>query len=181
MEKKHLFVLFLASGLLAGSQAFADDMEAAVLSNTCAGCHGTDGASAGEAPVIAGLSEPYLASAMKNYADGTRYSTIMGRIAKGYDPGQILDMSKFYAAKPWVNADQKVDSGLAAKGQQLHMRKGCIGCHGAHNIDSPEELDVAKMMSYPRVAMTAGASTSELAIREVLARLEEAGAGIERL
>jgi sulfide dehydrogenase cytochrome subunit len=134
MKKKHLFVLFLASGLLAGAQAFAGDMEAAILSNTCAGCHGTDGASAGEAPVIAGLPEPYLASAMKNYADGTRYSTIMGRIAKGYDPGQILDMAKFYANLPWANANQKVDSDLAAKGQRLHMTKGCIGCHGANGI-----------------------------------------------
>jgi 4-hydroxy-3-methylbut-2-enyl diphosphate reductase IspH len=54
--------------------------------------------------------------------------------------------------------------------------------HGpAFHISSPEELDVAKMMSYPRVALTAGASTSDLTIREVLARLEEAGARIKRL
>lgn len=134
MTKKHLCVLCLASGLLAGGQATADAMEAAVLSDTCAGCHGTDGASAGEAPVIGGLSQAYLASTMKNYADGTRYSTIMGRIAKGYDPGQILEISRFYAAKPWVNADQEVDSGQAAKGRRLHMGKGCIGCHGADGI-----------------------------------------------
>jgi (E)-4-hydroxy-3-methyl-but-2-enyl pyrophosphate reductase len=54
--------------------------------------------------------------------------------------------------------------------------------HGpAFHIGSAEELDVVKMMGYPRVALTAGASTSDLAIREVLARLEEAGARIKRL
>ena len=134
MKNKQLSALYLAGMLLAGPQALAGDMEAAILSNTCAGCHGTDGVSEGEAPVIAGLNEMYLNGAMKNYADGSRYSTIMGRIAKGYDQRQTAAMSKFFADKPWVNAKQDVDPGLAAKGKKLHMTKGCVGCHGANGI-----------------------------------------------
>ncbi len=134
MKNKQLSALYLAGMLLAGPQALAGDMEAAILSNTCAGCHGTDGVSEGEAPVIAGMNEMYLNGAMKNYADGSRYSTIMGRIAKGYDQRQTEAMSRFYANKPWVNAKQDVDSALAAKGKKLHMTKGCVGCHGANGI-----------------------------------------------
>jgi len=134
MKNKPLSALFLAGTLLAGTQALAGDMEAAMLSNTCAGCHGTYGASAGQAPVIAGLSEIYLTTAMKNYKEGTRYSTVMDRIAKGYDEAQLQAMSKFYAKQPWVNGEQTVDRALAKKGKNLHMTKGCIGCHGPNGI-----------------------------------------------
>jgi len=134
MKSRKLSVLFLAGGLMASAHAMAGVTDAAMISNTCAGCHGTDGASQGEAPVIAGLSEQYLTETMENYKEGRRYSTIMGRMAKGYDTKQIQAMSAFYANKPWVNANQKVDSALAAKGKALHMSKGCVGCHGATGI-----------------------------------------------
>jgi cytochrome c553 len=58
----------------------------------------------------------------------------MGRIAKGYDPGQILDMSKHLAAQPWVSGKQTVDAKLAEKGKQIHTANGCAGCHGANGI-----------------------------------------------
>jgi cytochrome c553 len=48
--------------------------------------------------------------------DGTRYSTIMGRIAKGYDQGEILDMSKYLAAQPWVSGNRPVDAQARREG-----------------------------------------------------------------
>ncbi len=134
MKTKKLSALLITAGLLAGAPAMAGDLNAEMISNTCAGCHGTDGASVGQAPVIAGMNEMYLMQTMQNYKDGLRYGTIMGRIAKGYDKGQIMDMSKHYTSLPWVNATQKIDSAMAAKGKQLHMSKGCMGCHGANGI-----------------------------------------------
>ena len=134
MKSNKLSALLIAAGVLVSAQVLARDAKLAMVSDTCAGCHGTDGASVGQAPVIGGLNEMYLMQTMQNYKDGLRYGTIMERIARGYDKGQIMDMSKHYASQPWVNATQKVDSALAKKGQQLHMSKGCVGCHGANGI-----------------------------------------------
>jgi sulfide dehydrogenase cytochrome subunit len=122
-------------GLLAGTYSIAGSApDPAVLSNPCAGCHGTDGASLGPAPVIGGLSKVYLEQTMNNYKRGQSYSTIMSRIAKGYDAAEIKAMASFFASKPWVSGKQEVDPKLVAKGQTLHMRKGCLGCHGLTGI-----------------------------------------------
>ena len=134
MKTTQLSALLFAGHLLASAQVLAGDLSSAMVSNTCAGCHGTDGVSAGQAPVIGGMNETYLIQTMQNYKDGVRYGTIMERIARGYDKGQLMTMSKHYASQPWVNANQEVDSKLAAKGKQLHMTKGCVGCHGASGI-----------------------------------------------
>lgn len=135
MHNKKLSAV-LAAGLLAASAsaAAAGPSAATVVGHTCAGCHGTNGASKGPAPILGGLSEMYLASTMAAYKDGTRYSTIMGRLAKGYDQGEILDMSKFLAAQPWVSGTRPVDAKLADKGKQIHSANGCAGCHGANGI-----------------------------------------------
>ncbi len=134
MKTTQLSALLFAGHLLASAYVLAGDLDSAMVSNTCAGCHGTDGVSAGQAPVIGGMNETYLIQTMQNYKDGVRYGTIMERIARGYDKDQIKAMSKHYASLPWVNATQDVDSALAAKGKQLHMTKGCVGCHGANGI-----------------------------------------------
>lgn len=134
MKKSRLSALLMAAGLLAGADAMAGDMQAAVVSVPCAGCHGTEGASSGEAPVIAGLSRVYLMQTMQNYKNGTRYSTIMGRIAKGYDSSQFNDMATYFSELPWTDGQQEVDGALAAKGKELHNSRGCASCHGATGI-----------------------------------------------
>ncbi len=58
---------------------------ARMLSDTCAGCHGTDGASVGPAsPTIAGMNGEYFVELMQGFKNDEVYGTIMGRIAKGY-------------------------------------------------------------------------------------------------
>jgi 4-hydroxy-3-methylbut-2-enyl diphosphate reductase len=49
----------------------------------------------------------------------------------------------------------------------------------AFHVSTAEELDVGKVLEYPVVSLTAGASTSDDTIREVLSRLQAAGAIIE--
>jgi 4-hydroxy-3-methylbut-2-enyl diphosphate reductase len=49
----------------------------------------------------------------------------------------------------------------------------------ALHVSRAEELDVQAVMKHPVVALTAGASTSDRTIREVLSRLRAAGARIE--
>ncbi len=147
-RKMRTAVWLLAGGLFVSAPAMAGDMEAQILSNTCAGCHGVDGASQGQAPVIGGLSEEYLKQAMLNYQSGKRPSTIMDRIAKGYTAEQIAAMAKHYAAKPWVSGEHKVDAKLVEQGKKLHTSKGCAGCHGATGV-SPVAANSRLAGQYP--------------------------------
>jgi sulfide dehydrogenase cytochrome subunit len=115
-------------------QVAAGEVNPAVVSVPCAGCHGTDGASEGQAATIAGLSKTYLKDTMLNYKNDKRYSTIMGRIAKGYSDEQIEAMADYFSAKPWVSAKVETDPEMVSLGRQLHTSKGCIGCHGSTGI-----------------------------------------------
>jgi sulfide dehydrogenase cytochrome subunit len=134
MKRTIFSALAVAGALFAGGHAAAGPIDPAVYGNTCAGCHGTFGASEGQAPVIAGLAKPYLSQTMMNYKNGARHSTIMGRIAKGYTPQEIDAMAHFYASQPWQNGKEEVDGSLVDKGRQLHMTRGCMGCHGPNGI-----------------------------------------------
>ncbi len=71
----------------------------AMLSNSCAGCHGTDGVSPGAIPSIAGKSPEFIEQALKEFRDGKRDSTVMERHAKGYTDEEIKLIAEFFAAK----------------------------------------------------------------------------------
>ena len=102
---------------------------ARMLSETCAGCHGTDGASVGPAaPTIAGMNAEYFVEIMQGFASDEIYSTVMGRIARGYTEEEIAAMAGFFAGKDFVAAPQQFDKALADTGAKLHD-KYCEKCH----------------------------------------------------
>jgi len=70
-----------------------------MLSITCAGCHGTDGKSAGTIPSIAGKSADYISQAMMDFRDEKRPSTVMMRHAKGYSDEEIKLIAEYFASK----------------------------------------------------------------------------------
>ncbi|MCW8962175.1 MAG: c-type cytochrome [Gammaproteobacteria bacterium] len=100
----------------------------AMLGNTCAGCHGTDGVSAGPAPTIAGMSAPYFTETMQAFRSAEIKSTIMTRIAKGYTDADLDAMAAHFAKKKFSRASQSADAGAAARGEKLHD-KYCEKCH----------------------------------------------------
>lgn len=131
MKGKSRFAL-AASGLLgamlAAAPALADD-SAAMMAETCAGCHGTDGASNGPVtPSIAGADKEYFVTVMKDYASGARPSTVMGRIAKGYTEADYKAMAEYFSSRKMVPAKQAFDQALVAKGKDLQARF-CENCH----------------------------------------------------
>lgn len=67
---------------------------------SCAGCHGTDGkpAPGSSLPPLAGRGRDALAAAMKAFQDGSRPSTIMQQLARGYTSEQI-DLIAAYLAQ----------------------------------------------------------------------------------
>lgn len=77
----------------------ADELSrAAMLSNTCAGCHGTGGISPGSIPSIHCKSADAIEKALKDYRDGKRFSTVMGRHVTGYSDEEIQQIAGFFAA-----------------------------------------------------------------------------------
>ena len=77
----------------------ADELSrAAMLSNTCAGCHGTGGISPGSIPSIHCKSADAIEKALKEYRDGKRFSTVMGRHVTGYSDEEIQQIAGFFAA-----------------------------------------------------------------------------------
>lgn len=126
MKSGQVFVLLLCA---AAASVTAAPRSGAMLSNPCAGCHGTYGHSAGEVmPSLAGMDKRYLAKAMQDYRSGARPSTIMGRIAKGYTDQEVGAIATFFSQQEWQKAPQKVDPKLAAQGKPIHQEY-CESCH----------------------------------------------------
>jgi len=119
----------LVAGLLASGAGASDPRPADMLSNTCAGCHGTNGASAGDAmPTIGGLNKRYVYKAMKDFQGDARESTIMGRMARGYSDLELQAIAAFFSEQPWVKADAKTKRSLVRQGEKVHKEQ-CETCH----------------------------------------------------
>jgi sulfide dehydrogenase cytochrome subunit len=93
-------VLSLACPVLAVAQAPAAPSAGRDLAAACAICHGTDGWSAGgRLPNLAGQPKEYLVKQMRDFRDGSRPSTVMTQIAKGYTEEQYQLIAAFFAAQ----------------------------------------------------------------------------------
>ncbi len=129
IDQRALRAALLACAAAAAPAVLAAGPSAEMLSQPCAGCHGVNGVSAGDSiPSIAGMPESYLEQAMTQFKDGKRYSSIMGRIAKGYSADEIKAMAGFFAKQKWVSPKQKVDVALVEQGKKIHGAK-CALCH----------------------------------------------------
>lgn len=123
------FRILMGSGLMLAATQLTAAPSGTMLADTCAGCHGTDGASTGPAiPSIAGLSETYMVDTMKAFKSGERHSTVMGRIAKGYSEEEFALMATVFARQPIAVTMQKTDPAKVAAGMKLH-EKNCAKCH----------------------------------------------------
>jgi sulfide dehydrogenase cytochrome subunit len=127
--QKQLVPLLAGLAALAGAGQLQAEPSAAMLANTCAGCHGYEGKSVGPAsPNLAGMSETYFIESMEAFKFGDRPSTIMGRIATGYTDEQTAAMAAYFASLPVYKAPQEVDAAMAEEGAKI-FEKGCENCH----------------------------------------------------
>ena len=142
MRNTALRGVLLGCGIALCGTAPAATPSAEMLANTCAGCHGTHGNSQGPAtPTIAGISNVYFVDAMKEYKDGTRPSTIMTRIAKGYSDEEIDAMAGFFAKQPFQRGKQTADATNARSGAKLH-KKYCEKCHEDGGSSSEDDAGI---------------------------------------
>ena len=92
-----LFLVGVACMMLIPLSITANELSrAALLSYTCAGCHGTDGISPGSIPSIYCKSASSIEKSLKDYRDGKRFSTVMGRHVKGYTDDEIQLISGYF-------------------------------------------------------------------------------------
>lgn len=91
-----LILLILSSTLPIHAEEIS---RGAMLSHSCAGCHGTDGKSPGAIPGINGKSADFISKALLEFRSGTRPSTVMGRHARGYSDEEIQLIASFFASQ----------------------------------------------------------------------------------
>jgi sulfide dehydrogenase cytochrome subunit len=93
-----------AMALLLGataSNAQPQVLHVRALAASCAQCHGTEGrAAAGSAlPSLAGQPRDTLLAQLQAFKAGTRPSTIMQQLARGYTDAQLEQLAAFFAAQ----------------------------------------------------------------------------------
>jgi cytochrome subunit of sulfide dehydrogenase len=122
--------LALAMGAMAMSSAtFAAPPSAEMLSYSCAGCHGTNGSSAGPSmPSLAGQDKKVLVDSMKGFKSGDRPSSVMGRLAKGYSDADFEAMGDFFSKQKRAASGVKLDAAKIKKGAAV-AEKYCSRCH----------------------------------------------------
>jgi len=131
----------LALGLSAAVTADDDLATGKMLVDTCAGCHGTNGNSVGPAaPSIAGMDPWVFTDMMFAFAEGDTYSTVMGRIARGYTEEEWELMGEYLHSQQFEPADQDFQQALVDKGADLHD-KYCEKCHIEGGKPVPDEED----------------------------------------
>ena len=65
----------------------------------CANCHGTNGQAQPGLASLAGASKDETVQKMKEFKSGTRPSTLMHQLAKGYTDEQIEAIAAYFAAQ----------------------------------------------------------------------------------
>lgn len=92
MKSKVLFMACLVGTAAFSMQAQSQAVDANLgrnMSANCANCHGTNGASVGGIPGLAGQPKDALVRNLKEFRDGKRPATIMHQLSKGYSDEQI--------------------------------------------------------------------------------------------
>ena len=139
-----LFSVTALTAVLSGlAIANASAADAGKLVESCAYCHGKDGASTDpNSPIISGFSVQYLLDSMAAYTGKDRpcpefeypigphkgNKTDMCKIAKDLSEDEINAIAEYFAGKPFVAAKQDFDAALATKGKEVH-EEHCEKCH----------------------------------------------------
>jgi cytochrome c553 len=132
-----------------GNDIAATGAPAADATGACARCHGAgnQGPASKLVPTLHGQPRQFLATALAQFARGTRPSGIMQPIAADLEPNDIDKVAAYYAAlKPPTEAMENANGvtrgrALAEGGDHAARVPPCASCHGA------EALPV-----YPRLA-----------------------------
>lgn len=109
----------------------------------CAACHGMNGEGQAQAgyPRLAGLPQRYIIKQLDAFAEGTRKSAIMERIAGSLDAQEKERLAQYYSSLPYPHADQSTgkqeDQEALQNGKKIALLgkwdqgvPACVRCHG---------------------------------------------------
>jgi cytochrome c553 len=116
----------------------------------CALCHAFNGGSDGSGafPRIATQPASYLAQQLRAFASGVRANAVMSPVAKALSPGDIADVTAYYASvkAPYLPLP-KPASALSKRGEQLakvgsaaKQLQACDNCHGPGGTGEPPAI-----------------------------------------
>ena len=144
----------LATGALAFSAtAMAAPPSAEMISFACAGCHGTNGGSAGlTMPSLASQSKTAIVDAMKKFKSGERPSTVMGRLAKGDSDADFDAMATFFSKQKFHPTTQAVNAAKVKKGEAL-QEANCSRCHLEDGKEGKDDTPVMASQWLPYLQM----------------------------
>jgi cytochrome c553 len=93
-------ILFAACALVS-VHAQQETLHLRSLAANCAQCHGTEGhpVAGSSVPALAGRPREELLAQLKAFKAGTRPSTIMQQLARGYTDAQLEQLAGFFAAQ----------------------------------------------------------------------------------
>jgi cytochrome c553 len=98
----------------------------------CTGCHGSDGRGRGQAdiPIIAGQKEPFLLSALRDFASGKREGAVMQVAAAGMTETEMRAAARYFANLPGLRAGSPARShSIADRGLPDKQLPACLSCH----------------------------------------------------
>ena len=200
----------LLLGALLHNSASAEHSNSDMLTNTCVACHGDSGSSAGPAiPNLASTSRNYMMGAMlaykyddnpekleevidsdpdfENVEAFPRFSTIMGRLAKGYTEEEIKLIDEHFSSLSPARAKQSFDSEKATAGKKLH-KKYCEKCHENEGRSAEDDTGIlaGQWKPYFLYSMQDFSEGSRMMPKKMRNKLEEiteseGQAGIEQL
>jgi sulfide dehydrogenase cytochrome subunit len=160
-----------ASALWLAATAEAAPPSPAMLSNACAGCHGTNGGSAGPVmPSLAGQSKEAIVVALQKFKSGERPSTIMGRLAKGYSDADFAAMGDYFASQKIYVTQQTLDPKRVAKGASL-QEANCGRCHIEDGKEGKDDTPAMASQWLPYLQMQMALYTAGM--RKMPEKMEE--------
>ena len=98
MRHRALIPVLASLAVLAGVPVRAAD--APLGASSCTGCHASQKIAGSVIPRIAGRKAEDIVQFMREYRSGAWPSSVMGRIAKGFDDRQIDAIAAWFAAQP---------------------------------------------------------------------------------
>jgi cytochrome c553 len=109
-----------------------------VIRDSCAQCHGMDGAGRDDAfPVLAAQRAEYMENALRAYRDRRRHSGVMGAVAANLSDAEAAAAARYYAGLSRIDkrvspSAASIERGreIAAHGLQARKVPACIECHG---------------------------------------------------
>lgn len=138
----------LAAALLAGTavgaaQAADSAAAQALVTSTCAACHGPDGNSpVPNFPRLAGLDASYLLKQLEDFRAKRRASEIMAPMAESLSPEDMANLAAYFAGQRPAAAAAR-EPALVEAGKKLYEDgnsntgvPACYGCHGSDGAGS---------------------------------------------